>query len=235
LKVCLGRPMSAGKKWLLRAAPILGLAGMVVMFGAFEYFRSWRHYRNQFTSIAEFTIWRIGGYYSTSVNNGVLGWEREGQRPLPLSTLDALWEFPPIEKSPFSYDSLTGLDPVRAHAELLTQYGNIEYNSPGGLCEPLRDYGPVGALFWWVAFGAVLGWAYRGYLEGSLLGVLLFPIAFCSLLEMPRFLYLTHPRALASLLVIAWLGWRLWKTRAVYHPAPSLTEQPALALQRGRA
>jgi hypothetical protein len=92
---------------------------------------------------------------------------------------------------------------------MLKQYGNYEYNSMGGLFEPLRDWGLWGSLVWWLIFGAVLGWAYRGFLEGSLVGLLLYPICFTSLLEMPRFVYLTHPRALAALLVIGWLGWRL--------------------------
>jgi hypothetical protein len=232
-QVWLGKPLSIQKKWLFQTAPLLGLLGMVVLFGAFEYFRSWRHYRNEFASFSEFTVWRLGGYYSTSVNNGALGWEREGQRPLPFATLNAVWEFPPIEKSPFSYVALTGFEPVKAHAEMLKQYGNIEYNSLGGLFEPLRDYGVLGSLVWWVLFGAVLGWAYRGYLEGSLIGLLLFPIAFCSLLEMPRFVYLTHPRALAALLVIAGLGWRIGKTRAVRAPAMSVKAASSLATARG--
>ena len=232
-QVWLGQPMSEAKKWLFRTGPILGLAGMIVMFGGFEYFRSWRHYRNHFNSISEFTIWRLGGYYSTSVNNGALGWERQGQRPLPFATLNAVWEFPPVEKSPLSYVALTGFEPVKAHSEMLKQYGNIEYNSLGGVFEPLRDYGPVGSLVWWVAFGAVLGWAYRGYLEGSLLGMLLFPIAFLSLLEMPRFLYLTHPRALPALVVIAWLGWRIWKSQRVPLAMRNDTEASSLILERG--
>lgn len=209
----LARPMMPSTKLMFRVAPIVGLVGMMTMFGVFEYFRSWRHYRNEFTSISEFTVWRLGGYYSTSVNNGALGWQRQGKRPLPFATFNAFWEFPPVEKSPFSYERLTGMDPVKAHSAMLKQYGNIEYNSLGGLFEPLRDYGAIGSLIWWVAFGAVLGWAYRGYLEGSLIGLLLFPIAFVSLLEMPRFVYLTHPRALAALVVIGWLGWRMLKAR----------------------
>lgn len=227
----LSRPLSPQLKMFFRVGPIVGLMGMVTMFGVFEYFRSWRHYRNHFNSISEFTVWRLGGYYSTSVNNGALGWEREGQRPLPFATFNALWEFPLIEKSPFAYESLTGVNPPKAHEAMLKQYGNNEYNSTGGLFEPLRDFGFAGSLVWWLAFGAVLGWAYRGYLEGSLLGLLLFPIAFVSLLEMPRFLYLTHPRALAALGVIVWLGWRLY-LHAKQRPAlfartvasPSLTQ-----------
>ncbi|WP_425614476.1 O-antigen polymerase [Anatilimnocola sp. NA78] len=206
----LARPLSPALKNAFRVAPVVGLIGVVTMFGVFEYFRSWRHYRNEFTSYTDFTLWRIGGYYSTSQNNGALGWEREGQRPLPLATFDALWEFPPIEKSPLSYESLTGVNGPAAHTEMLKQYANVEYNSPGGLFEPIRDFGVIGSLIWWTVFGALLGWAYRGYLEGSLIGCLLFPIAFLSLLEMPRFVYLTHPRILAPLVVIVWLGCRLW-------------------------
>jgi hypothetical protein len=211
----LERPVSPWVKTAFRVAPVVMLMGMIGLFGVFEYFRSWRHYRNEFTSYAEFTIWRLGGYYSTSHNNGALGWELQGQRPIPLATLDALWEFPPVEKSPFSYERLTGGNPSLGHELMLEQHANYEYNSTGGLFEPLRDYGPLGSLVWWVAFGAVLGWAYRGYLEGSLVGLLLFPIAFLSLLEMPRFIYLTHPRVLAPLVVVLWLGWRAWITSRV--------------------
>jgi hypothetical protein len=211
-QVWLERPLSPGMRNLFRIGPVIGLVVMIGLFGAFEYFRSWRHYRQQFDSIAEFTVWRLSGYYATAQNNGALGWEREGQRPLPLATLNAIWEFPPVEKSPLSYTNLTGRDAALTHTIMLEQRANVELNSPGGLFEPLRDYGPIGSLVWWIAFGALVGWAYRGYLEGSLLGLLLFPIAFLSLLEMPRFLYLTHPRILAPLAVIACLGYRMWVT-----------------------
>jgi hypothetical protein len=233
--VWLAKPLSPSMKLLFRVAPVVGLIGMVTMFGVFEYFRSWRHYRNEFTSISEFTVWRLGGYYSTSVNNGALGWEREGQRPLPFATWYALWEFPPVEKSPFAYENLTGVNPPKAHQAMLKQYANYEYNSLGGLFEPLRDYGWAGSLVWWIAFGAVLGWAYRGFQEGALLGLLLFPIGVVCLLEMPRFVYLTHPRALAALAVIGWLGWRLYVTsrqaRSVAASEPALGS--SLAEARG--
>jgi hypothetical protein len=229
----LSRPLSPQMKLFFRVGPIVGLMGMVTMFGVFEYFRSWRHYRNHFNSISEFTVWRLGGYYSTSVNNGALGWEREGQRPLPFATFNSLWEFPLVEKSPFSYLALTGQDPPKAHAQMLKQYANNEYNSTGGLFEPLRDFGFAGSLVWWLAFGAILGWAYRGYLEGSLLGLLLFPIAVVTLLEMPRFIYLTHPRALAALLVIGWLGYRLYLHAKQTRQADSKVVSSSLSQVRG--
>jgi len=228
----LARPLGPSVKLLFRVGPVIALLGMVLMFGTFEYFRSWKHYRHQFDSIAEFTVWRLGGYYSTSMNNGALGWDREGQRPLPFATINAVWEFPLVEKSPFSYEALTGTSPPRDHEAMLKQYGNYEYNSLGGLFEPLRDWGLPLSLVWWLVFGAVLGWAYRGYLEGSLLGLLLLPIAIVSLLEMPRFVYLTHPRALASLLVIAWLGWRLLVNARRAAASKQARPEPELALAR---
>jgi hypothetical protein len=235
-QVWLERPLSPDMRRLFQAGPVLGLVAMLVLFGGFEYFRSWRHYRNEFDSFAEFTVWRVGGYYSTSQNNGALGWEREGQRPLPYATLLAWWEFPPVEKSPVSYISLTGHDPPKTHTAMLQQYANAEYNSTGGLFEPLRDWGPIGSLVWWLGFGVVLGWGYRGYLQGSLVGLLLFPILLLSLLEMPRFVYIAHPRALAPLAVIAWLGYRAWALRnAAAHATLPRVEvtNPVLAGQRG--
>lgn len=229
----LERPVTPWLKNAFRVAPVVALMGMITLFGVFEYFRSWRHYRNEFTSYAEFTVWRLGGYYSTSHNNGALGWELNGQRPLPLATVAAFWEFPPVEKSPFSYHALTGGDPSLGHANMLMQHANNEYNSTGGLFEPIRDFGPIGSLFWWAVFGAVLGWAFRGYLEGSLGGMLLFPIVFLSLLEMPRFIYLTHPRILAPLVVVGWLGARSWlmsrgsgAAESELSTNPVATEQP---------
>lgn len=205
----LDRPMPPGRRFLWNAAPLAAAAAIVLLFGAFESFRSWHFYKDRFGSIAEFTVWRLTGYYATSHNNGALALEIEGVRTVPLATLLAFWEFPLIEKSPFAYDKLVGQNTGQRWDELLTRHGSIELNNPGGLFQPTLDYGYLGGFVWWGFYGALCGWLHLRFLQGRMTGLLLYPVVITSLLELPRFLYLPHPRILPTLVLLGFVAWRI--------------------------
>ena len=204
----LGRPLSPTVRATLQLAPLLGIAGLLIVFGSFEYFRSWRFYHNDFDSYAEFTLWRVGGYYTTAHNNSAMALETQPPYPLPYATLQTFWRIPGLAKTPLGYRELTGVDPAARHQAMLDQFGTPELNNEGGLFQPALDFGLAGYLAFWFSSGFVAGRLYRSYLVGTMTGVTLYPLVFIAILETPRFLYLCYPRSLpavATLLLVAWL------------------------------
>jgi hypothetical protein len=189
----LGRVTDPFAKWALRALPILGVGGLLVLFGTFEYYRSYAFYKDKFNNIAEFTIWRISAYYTTGHNNSALIIE-EGGWPLPYYTLNAMWTFPVVKKSPLAYDKLTGVKVDEAFEQLLRNRSTFEYNNEGGLFSPLIDYGYLGFGIFWLAYGYGTGRSYRSWAAGNTAGLCFYPLLFLTLLETPRFLYLCISR-----------------------------------------
>lgn len=226
--IVLGRPAASAVRSLLPAAPLLGLAALVVVFGGAEYFRSWRYYEQEFDSFGRFTVWRVAGYYTTAHNNGAMALETRGQWPLPFSTLRPLWTLPGINQSPLAYEKLTGLNAGDVHTAMLENYGNPELNNEGGLFQPALDFGLMGFFLFWAAYGFVAGRAYRGFLEGTLGGVLFYSLVFLSLLEVPRFLYLFYSRALPALAFLLLLAIAAaWASRRATVPSPALLHSEA--------
>jgi hypothetical protein len=204
----LGRPLVSVWHWILQTTPILGIAALLLFFGTFEYFRSWRFYHQEFDSYTEFTLWRVSGYYVTAHNNSAMALETQPRYPLPYSTLRHLWSFPGLSRTPLGYTKLTGVDPVARHTAMLDRFGTPELNNEGGLFQPALDYGLAGYLLFWSGCGFVSGRLYRAYLVGTFAGVALYPLIIIAILETPRLLYLCYTRSfppIVALLLISWL------------------------------
>jgi hypothetical protein len=207
----LGRSFRPAVRWGMRLAPLLGAFALLALFGGFEYFRSWRYYQNQFDSYAEFTLWRVTGYYTTAHNNSAMALETQPMYPLPYATLRQLWSTPGLASTPLGFTRLTGMDPTVRHEAMLERYGTPELNNEGGLFQPALDFGLAGLVAFWLGCGFIAGRLYRGYLVGTLLGVTCYPLVLLAILETPRFLYLCYPRSLpavVTLLLVAWLAKR---------------------------
>jgi oligosaccharide repeat unit polymerase len=208
LRMCvLGRPLPLWCRNALRMAPLVGPVALVLFFGSFEYFRSWRFYQKEFDSYTEFTIWRLSGYYTTAHNNGAMAMETGQWRPLPFNTLRPLWLFPGVPKSPFAYHKLTGHDIEEEHTKMLKRYGNFELNNEGGLFQPTLDYGIAGSLLFWFGYGFVAGRLYRGFQVGTIGGITLYSLIYLSILEVPLVLFLFYPRMFPGLVTLAVVAW----------------------------
>jgi hypothetical protein len=138
-----------------------------------------------------------------------------------------LWSFPLVEHSPFAYESLTGTTMPDAFLGLYDRFGNREYNNEGGLLAPLVDGGYLTLITFWVLMGYASERAYRGYMRGSLGGLMFFPLLFLNLLETPRFLYLCTSRATPPL--VFFVGLLVYLFCSV--PSPSV--RPSLTLASG--
>ena len=60
----LGKVKQIDLQRAFRVAPVVGVLVLLVLFGSFEYYRSYRFYQKRFNNIAEFTVWRISAYYT---------------------------------------------------------------------------------------------------------------------------------------------------------------------------
>ena len=202
----LGAFLPASWRSLLKLAPLGAVAGLFILFGTFEYFRSWRHYVHEFDSYPQFVMWRIAGYYTTAHNNSAMALETQPVFPLPYTTMQMLWRFPGLSKSPLGYQALTGVDPAEQQTQMLERYGTPELNSEGGIFQPALDFGLAGIVGFWFGCGVVAGRVYRGYLAGEVTNTLFYPMIYLAILETPRFLYLTYPRALPAMLMLLFVA-----------------------------
>lgn len=198
--------------WRRRVLSVIPLAfpiGVIVLFGVFEYFRSWTYFRGESTiSYGEFVTSRIAGYYATALNNGHLLLEHlRWPGKLPYDTLEGFWVAPGIEQYEL-YERLGGYprpvvvgDSDSAYNVMLAQFGNPEFNNQSGYASVFADYGTVGGIICFLLIGVAAGMLYRGFGNGGTFGLCLYPVFFVGLLEMPRYLYWTQGRA-----VYAWIG-----------------------------
>lgn len=124
------------------------------------------------------------GYYVVSFNNGELyriSSDRAGG--VPYDTVEFLWQAPVIA-SVFPYETVTG---TQARPGVLEgTKANPALNSVGGVAGPFIDYGDVGGTIYFFLVGMFLGHLYRLFAAGRLFGLLLYPVFFIGLLELPR-------------------------------------------------
>lgn len=211
---------SSSRLWLTRAtrwAPVIFAPAVLLVFGAFEYSRSWVFYKARTGGgFLDFAIERLSGYYTTAYNNGQMFhlFESTAGR-LPLRTLEVIWTAPLVDQLGI-YNRLSP-GSSSALATLLVQKGNPEFNNPCGLCDPFLDWGTAGGLLWWVVAGLLLGFAYRSFCNGSMFMMLVYPPLVTGLFEVPRYIYWTQGRLAPALLALVLAGW--WATRrADYEP-----------------
>ena len=210
------RPRRSG---FLPFAPILALPVLLVIFGAFEYSRSWVFYRTRTTlSFPQFVVNRLAGYYATSYNNGALQLAQpHDANRLPYNSIEAFWTAPGISQLDL-YHRLTGENGADLLTRTLAQYGNPEFNNPGGLAVPTIDFGRVGGAVFFLVAGLLVGLAYRSWVSGQPVGLLAYPVLFTGLLELPRYLYWTQGRvfpAMVFLLITAGVMHRAGKPKLI--------------------
>jgi len=208
--------------WTLPAAPALAVPLLIVVFGAFEYSRSWVYFRSRTQqNFPGFVVNRLAGYYATAYNNGALQLQY-GQRSgrLPYDSFEAFWTAPGVSQLHL-YQRVTGSYGSQLLDTVLTQHGNPEFNNPGGLAVPLLELGTVGGLIFFAIAGLLIGCAYRSFRAGEPVGLLLYPVAFTGLLELPRYVYWTQGRLTPAVVVLVVIGLRLRSAdRRARNPVP---------------
>lgn len=188
----------------LRIAPLLLLPIVIAMFAVFEYGRSWAFYQTQQDgSFIPFAVERLAGYYATAFNNGELV-IAQGDKGVPFLSVEGIWEAPGVAQMGL-YERLNGSEPTEL-GWLLERYANPEFNNPCGLCLPIHDFGPWGAAIFFAIAGVLVTLAYVAFLNGHLVGLLVYPALFTGLWELPRYLYWTQGRLLPVLVLLLVVG-----------------------------
>lgn len=234
--LCTWLSLSPGpRRAAAQLAPVIGLPLVIVVFGVFEYFRSWSYFRTRTNAtFVEFTLERLAGYYTTALNNGHLVYQHlDWPARWPYDTLEAFWVAPGVEQIGL-YTRLTGHElpysgkstAVTPLTDVLNQYANPEFNNPSGYVAAFIDYGAVGGLLFLFIIGLVAGFLYRGFCSAKPFGLLLYPIIFIGLLELPRYMYWAQGRTTYTLLALIILAVLLRRTQAK-SPAPQ--PQPTLS------
>ena len=68
---------------------------LVILFGAFEYSRSWlRFYSSVYDSFPEFIISRITGYYTNAINTECMYLSYSDMAVIPYRSIEWLWDIP---------------------------------------------------------------------------------------------------------------------------------------------
>lgn len=188
------------RRWPWALVPLAAPFGMAVIFGSYEYLRSWAWVsQGGRQDLLPYMLNRLGAYYATPYNNSALALEHIAPRlKLPYYTADWFWSLP-MTDALLDREEYLGINPDALWADTLARYTNPEFNNLG-FAGPLADYGLVGALAWWAMAGLLIGMCFQAMRAGRLAGLLLYAVVFVGLLEMPRYQYWTAGRAMPALL-----------------------------------
>jgi hypothetical protein len=206
------RTSSRVLRGLIGVSPLFLPAIVLLIFGLFEYSRSWQYYK-QFLheSYATFALDRLAAYYATAVNNGVLFITHDPRlRAVPYFTIEWLWRFP-IPGPSHLLDHLAGGDPLAAFTGLLQQQANPAFNNPGGLLAPVFDWGVTVGLAVWTFIAGGFGLVYRLMRRGSVFGWVAYPVLVTGMLEVGLVFYWSDGRAFPMLLGVGALWVVLWR------------------------
>jgi len=216
--------------------------GLYLFFSAAEYSRSWvNFYQEQGeSSFFWFTFTRLVGYYVTALNNGACFVQTIGRFKVPYHSLEWFWKLPPV-KTLYPYPGSPDREPLDGYVDILRQKLNPELNNSSGVFVLQLDYGYLGGIAAWCVVGAIAMLLYRLFRQGSVAGLLLYPLFYVGLLESPRILYWTASRSFASwvmllgvVVLIALARQGDWRKRRSLTPAQPSTTKPALVRRPAR-
>lgn len=210
-------------RFLLMLLPALAPLGLFLFFASSEYIRSWQdRYQYYESDFLRFAAYRLFGYYVIALDTGAGFLEHLGGGVGPVVTLQWLWAFP-LDIGQNRLLSSLGFDQA-AYSSFLHYYADEEFNNASGLFGPFVDYGFVGGVAFWGFLGCLSGKLFRYYLEGSAAGLLIFPVWFLSIVDIPRVFSFTSTRYFPVFLVgvslILWLHSGAQPARA--RPVPAL-------------
>lgn len=176
--------------------PAAGFAGVLGLFSAGEFFRTWTHYKNYFSSFPEFISVRLLGYICTSTNNAAGLYQTVGTAEIPYFTMRWFHKLPlwSVFPNPFETES-----PLTIFFE---KYGNDEFNNPSGLYSSVLDYGAAGGIALLAIVGVLGGVLYSQFNRRTPTGIMLFPVWFLGFIVITQLFYWGDPRVFPVFLAL---------------------------------
>lgn len=182
-------------KWI----PVLAIVTLMVVFAIFEYSRSWlTHYHSYYNSYLDFISIRLFGYYTNAFNTEAMFVRFGDTSWLPYWSVQWFWQIPGMSSV---YSSVADPNIAEQYSSLLKFYANAEYNNPGGVLTFFKDFSWFG-IFPNFIFGYLIGRAYSGIRHSDPLSLMMFPVFYLTLLEMPRYFYLGVNRGFVVVITI---------------------------------
>jgi hypothetical protein len=181
------------RAWALATA--LPLAAPLLLYGAFtatESVRSWEFYRDQYSSVWEFSFERLTAYYATAANNGAGLLTEDPHWPVYSGRYVAEWLYLMPGIGPRLQAALG--DAHLLYNEFLERFARPEFNNPTGLFTVVFDVGYLGSALYFLACGALIGALWNGWRRWQPAGVLFYPMAALFMVELLRFNYFAATR-----------------------------------------
>lgn len=195
---------TVGPRWRAwwSLAPILGIAGIILLFAVTEYFRSWTVYRYYYEDYGDFVLSRIWGYYLTALNNGA------GLAELYPPGFDGTYTMNWFYRFPLFPWVASGEEPT--FWEYAFQYATAEFNNTSGIFAPIQDFGPIFGILMWFVLGVVSGRIYDGYRRGLIPYMLFHPTWMIGVYEILRLFYWGSskyfPTLVATLAIVVFMA-----------------------------
>ena len=195
-------------KVFIQFLPLFFIGFIIIVFGFFEYFRSWNYYQDYYNNIFLFAVRRLCSYYVSSFNNMAMLIYTIPPSFEPINTLDFIYKFP----NPFTDVLREASSDIWKYDYMyyLERYTNPEFNLFSGVGFAVFDFGPFGGAMALSVYGFISGLLYKAFKNQVLYGLILYPIWMTGLLDFGRILYWTSGRAfpswITSFLLIIWIN-----------------------------
>jgi oligosaccharide repeat unit polymerase len=173
------------------------------LFYALEYFRSWDYYKFRWTgSYSSFINDRIGLYYVTSWNNGVVYSQYSQDAGSAGGAFFAfITEFPLIQ-AVFNTPLIQGNAFSTWYSTLRSAVGTPEFNNPNYLIVTFTDLTYAGAILWFALVGIVLGKLVKESQRNNLMALLVYACTVIALVDLPRVGWWTSTRSVPVYLAL---------------------------------
>lgn len=204
---------AAKRRHVIAVLPVILAVLIVLFFGITEYFRSWiNFYIDRWDSYWGFALSRFIAYYVTALNNGAGVFENYDTVNMPLTTAEWFWKFP-IEIVPGGMLALFDVN-TDIQDEFLVFYANPELNNHA-LFTVFLDFGIIGGTVAWGILGWFSGRLYHGFTKGTAVGLLLYPIWYVCVLEIPRLFAFGLTRTFVVFVVTLGVIWMFNRHRSL--------------------
>lgn len=206
------RPQKILIRKLMDWLPYIGVIGIFIFFGVFEYFRSWQTYSHLYDSYWSFTVDRLGLYYFTAINNGAaVLTETEWPSYSFEAYFNWFYEFPIIG----SY--METLKPPESYGDwhsFLNTYLDPEFNNSSGILDVYNNSGIIGASLFAILVGIFGGITFLQFSNNRGLGKYIFPLFFIYFMDIIRIPYITSTRTF-PIFIFAILGYYYFRKKIV--------------------